>query len=233
MPFNVLLLPLLGGYLFVSRLDRLRYRVSRHSGQRLLLDASIAGVALAVAAWGLTLLTAWAEPDIERAWKLLAPFDYSGTAFLAFLLGAGLPPLLNGWFFDKQEQGLLAMEEDGNYLEVLLARALQQKKQVSISTSSGKVYIGYVAATFDPAKERKYLTLIPTVSGYRAPETQRFVPTTNYAAVLALVDDDSPNLGHLTRSDFQIVLPLSVIQSANVFDREAFERFSRAGDPSA
>jgi len=227
-PFNVLLLPLLGGYLFVSQLDSLRYRVSRHTGQRLLLDSSVAGVVLLIVARILTGISEALSSGAERVWQEIAPFDYSGTAFVALLLGFVSPWVLNQ-FMNTTEQGILAMEKEGNYLEVLLSRALRDKKQVSITLSNGKVYIGFVAATFDPAKERKYITLIPTISGYREAETHRFVPTMNYAAVLEVVDDDSPELGHLQRDDFQIVLPISEIQSTNVFDREAFLRFRQLG----
>lgn len=46
MPFNVLLLPLLGGYLFLTHFNRTRFATKRYSGERLIFHSAIAGVAL-------------------------------------------------------------------------------------------------------------------------------------------------------------------------------------------
>jgi len=44
MPFNVLLLPLLGGYLFLTHWNRTRFDTKRYSGERLIFHAAVAGV---------------------------------------------------------------------------------------------------------------------------------------------------------------------------------------------
>jgi hypothetical protein len=43
-PFNVLLLPLLGGYLFITHWNRTRFHTKRYSGERLIFHSAIAGV---------------------------------------------------------------------------------------------------------------------------------------------------------------------------------------------
>lgn len=44
MPFNVLLLPLLGGYIFITKWNRTRFNTKRYSGERLIFHAPVAGV---------------------------------------------------------------------------------------------------------------------------------------------------------------------------------------------
>jgi NADH:ubiquinone oxidoreductase subunit 4 (subunit M) len=59
MPFNVLLLPLLGGFALVTRWNYTRYRTKRYSGERLIFYAAIAGIFLLVAAFLTILMIAW------------------------------------------------------------------------------------------------------------------------------------------------------------------------------
>lgn len=83
MPFNVLLLPLLGGYIFVSNFNPTRYRMRRHSGRKVIFDSAIAGVFLltvgVLAAMGINEIC----PSIRPYWKSFAPFDYSGASALS------------------------------------------------------------------------------------------------------------------------------------------------------
>jgi hypothetical protein len=46
MPFNVLLLPLPGGYILLTNCNRTRFNTRRYSGERLVFHAAAAGVLL-------------------------------------------------------------------------------------------------------------------------------------------------------------------------------------------
>lgn len=103
MPFNVLLLPLLGGFIFVRYWNRTKYHAIRADKERILLLASTAGVI----ALGLALLIksflGWAFPCssfprllcFPTVWYRLIPFPYFAVSVLAFLLGALLWVPLN------------------------------------------------------------------------------------------------------------------------------------------
>ncbi len=88
MPFNVLLLPLLGGYVFISQWNRTRFDARRYSGERLLLHAALAGVWFLLIAFVVTRLAILVGPATYAHWRALVPFEYTGTSFLAFLGGA-------------------------------------------------------------------------------------------------------------------------------------------------
>lgn len=89
MPYNLLLLPLLGGYLFVRKCNRTRYSALRSENYRLLFLAAEFGLYLLMLAAGLRFLfnvLAHVAPSlsaVDRMWHDIFPFPYSGTAFVA------------------------------------------------------------------------------------------------------------------------------------------------------
>lgn len=103
MPFNVLLLPLLGGFIFVRYWNRTKYHEIRADKERILILASIAGVvalgaALIIKSLLGRLFPCSSFPNIPcfpTLWYQLVPFPYSAVSVLAFLLGAFLWVPLN------------------------------------------------------------------------------------------------------------------------------------------
>lgn len=182
MPFNVLLLPLLGGYVFISCWNRTRFDARRYSGERLLLHSALAGVWFLLIAFVVTRVAILVGPATYGSWREIVPFEYTGTSFLAFLLGATAWWPLNQ-IHDREEEALKAVETWGDDLEMLLVRSLRKTEQLSISLASGKVYVGFVTSAVDASFDRKHMKLLPTVSGYRDPQTRELVITHEYAEV--------------------------------------------------
>lgn len=224
MPFNVLLLPLLGGYLFITNWNRTRFHTKRYAGERLLFHAAIAGVALLVVSFLIVRLGEWIFPVAATWWRLHIPFSYSGSSLGAFLLG-----LCSWWplnsFFPLEAEAKRAINEWNDFLEVLLVRAMDQTKQLSVTMKNGKVYIGFVTSNFNPAYDRKYITILPMGSGYRDPTTQVLTINTDYAAVYQQIIRANNEFVISGVDDFMITLPVSEIISANLFDPDAYERF--------
>ena len=73
MPFNVLLLPLLGGYVFVSKWNYTRFDTKRHSGERLIIFSALAGVVFLVAAYAACHAVAYVWPKAFVVWHGLVP----------------------------------------------------------------------------------------------------------------------------------------------------------------
>lgn len=227
MPFNVLLLPLLGGYVFLRYWNRTRFSSRRYSGERLLFHAAIAGILFLTAAFVVTRLLNWGYPGLGLWWRRMLPFPYSGTAFLAFLIGGLLWIPLNWISRSREEAANRAIDESGDYLETLLVRAIHRTKPVCATLKSGKTYIGFVVGSVDPAFDRRYISLLPLQSGYRDPQHE-LVINTDYARVYERITAEGrpePELDELMR-DFIIVLPVGEIQSVNIFDRDAYRLFN-------
>jgi hypothetical protein len=225
MPFNVLLLPLLGGYVFITYWNHTRFSARRYSGERLVIHAALAGVFLLVLSYALVLLIAHTWPRLAAIWHGWVPFEHSGTSLGALLLGATMWWPLN-FVFTKETELRRTIEDWNDYLEELLTDALESTRQVSVTLMNGKVYVGFVVRTFDPAYDRKYIVVLPTMSGYREATTHRLRFDTDYTRVYqALMAEDESRLVRGV-GDFQIVIAVSQVISANLFDWEAYLRFN-------
>lgn len=227
MPYNVLLLPLLGGYVFISCWNHTRFDAKRYTGERLLFHAALAGAIFLAVAYVLTHMLAARIPELETAWNAFVPFDYSGTSLLAFLLAVTMWWPLNGIVNRREREAEKAVEQWGDFLEILITRAIRETKQVSLTLTSGKVYIGFITSGIDPAFERRYVRLMPTLSGYRDGQTRDLIITRDYAqAYSRLIESDRAFLLKMA-DEFQLVIPTTEIVSANLFDPDVYELFRK------
>lgn len=231
MPFNVLLLPLLGGYIFITNWNRTRFNTKRYSGERLLFHSAVAGVVFLAISFVTVLAIRSAIPQVHELWRRTVPFPFMGTSVGAFLLGSLCWLPLNRWRYSREQEIRRAISEWNDYLEILLERAMRDAKQVSVSVKNEKVYIGLMTNNFDPAYERRYIRILPMSSGYRAPETRELVLTTDYAAVYDLMLQENPSFVVDAVENLQIVIPVAEVASASLFDPAVYERF-KAADPA-
>ncbi|MBE2187662.1 MAG: hypothetical protein IAE99_12900 [Rhodothermales bacterium] len=231
MPFNLLLLPFLGGYLLLRRLHFTRFRLARLDTQRLLIWMAIAGVLLVAAAGLLVLVLAALWPIPGHMWHGIVPFPHSGKALGAFLLGVVAPSLINRlpWFSldEADEWGRRAVRDYGNEVEHVLLRAQQQASPVMVTLGSGKVYVGMVERNPNLEIDRRYLRLIPIVSGYRNKETHRVTFDTNYSLIKEMSEDPESPFHDVLHKDFDIVMPLAEVKTLHLYSLEAFEAFEQ------
>jgi hypothetical protein len=226
-PFNVLLLPLLGGYLFISHWNFTRFDANRYSGERLLFHSATAGVIFLTASFCMTSIIVSRYPAIGTWWEKLVPFEYSGTSLLAFAAGALVwYPLNKLKWFQREKQARKTIERWSDFLEVMLEYAQRELKLVSVVLNSRKVYIGFVTGSFDPMNERDYIQLLPSQSGYRDFETLQLKITTDYSIVYNRIVRQEIDIANIEMNDFRIVLPVSEITSINLFDEETFVLFN-------
>lgn len=250
-PFNLLLLPLLGGFVFVSQWYKTRFYALRADGYRLLFYSAVAGVALLLISSIFNLLlsfTRWYEP-INKGWQRLAPFGYSGRAAGALFLGV-VGFLLFNLVTDEDKNIDRVILKKQNPLEIMLRRAMGNQDLIAISTDNGKVYVGFITSNFNPAFPMEAIALMPTMSGYRTDETKEVVFTINYTETIDKIRDEVKQKIAARRGEkpddvkeedwleeienevgdemevrrFQLVIPVSEIKSAFVFDPEIYER---------
>lgn len=123
-------------------------------------------------------------PCFPAWWNANVPFDYLGTSLLAFVLGASIWKPWNYFFCDQNVALDKVIDEDKIPFELLLKKAQDQAKTVSVTMDNGKVYIGWVTHTFNPALPTRFIQILPSKSGYRDKETMRLVITTFYLEAL-------------------------------------------------
>ncbi len=226
MPFNLLLFPLLGGYVFVTKCNFTKYKALRYDGQRLLFASSFMGCILLLLSFSCVKLISFCLPEVKNIYKslYLLPFDYAAATLGAFLLGILLWMPINLMY--RERRGIRrAIRQNNDPLELLLLRSLDESKQVFITLKNHKVYIGWVVEIPNPAIS-KNIKIIPSLSGYRDVNTKRFTVTTEYWQVYQKIQDTS--LPNVEQIDFAIVLPIGEILSASQFDTTAYEVFGES-----
>ena len=218
MPYNLFLLPLIGGFLFVHFAHYFRFAAQRLDGYRLLFQSAIAGIALSALARSTDLLIGLSPlgPSVQKFWYKFSPFDYSATSALSLLLGPATAVLLNQ-FIGKQKAKDIEIRQRGNSLIKLLHRAEKEKRLISITLDIRKWYVGWVAESPNLDPQELYFRLLPFISGYRDKDTLETRRTVFYDAVL---QDES-----LDQSEFVITLALKDVKIAGFFNDEIYDEF--------
>lgn len=218
MPYNLLLLPLMGGFLFFHLAHVFRFGAQRLDGYRLLFQSAIAGTCLATLARLLVLAFAAIGPA-ERArilWYAFSPFKYSATSALALVLGPILAVILN-FFIGKQEAKDMEIRRHGNPLMQLLHRAEREKLLISITLDSRKWYVGWVAELPSLDPQELHFRLLPFMSGYRDSQTLETFRTVFYQEVLQNREFDA--------DEFVITLPLKDVKIAGFFNEDVYNEY--------
>ncbi|HMF74183.1 MAG TPA: hypothetical protein VK604_00835 [Bryobacteraceae bacterium] len=218
MPYNLLLLPLIGGFLFVHLTHFFRFGAQRLDGYRLLFQSAIAGICLASIARivdlmiGLTPVGAAAA----RLWFWFSPFNYSGVSALALLMGPAFALLVN-LRIDKKRAKDIEIRRHGNSLIRLLHRAEKDKLLLSITLDSRKWYVGWVAESPNLDPQEFYFRLLPFISGYRDKDTLETFRLVFYQDVLRETD--------LEPEQFYITLPLKDVKMAGLFNDDVYNEY--------
>lgn len=221
MPFNLLLLPLLGDYVLVAYSTWGRYYHAYLDRQRLLFNSSLAGIfllAIALGARALVRQLGWA--DLFTSYR---PVDapYVWTSVTAFALGILLAAVNRG-LASRDLAVRRAAQAVGSELDLLLTTAYFDNILLLVTLDTGKFYIAWVGSYPRP-NQTEYIRLVPAYSGYRD-DRHELVFTTDYQAVY-----DNYSAEGITdpvgTSGVGLVVELKDVTSFAVFDPEVYIRF--------
>ena len=186
MNFDSFFVPLIGGYLFLSLCHRFRFVLRRKSGYHLLFQCAVAGAILLVAT--VSILEALPDAWHTRLKSLVSDYvqdDSTAPALLLTLIAGPLTAWVVNLFYDTVRASMHAVEVTNDAMEQLLVDALLYKDEhlVEITLTGGKVYVGWVLGAAGIVN-RRYIELLPLLSGYRSSDTRSISYTYNYAGVL-------------------------------------------------
>ena len=228
MGFGLLFVPLVGGYLFVTRCHYTQFAVRRESGHRLVFRSAAVGfVLVALARVLIDPLAGWIQnpwPGIDY-WTEIAPFPYIGTVILAFVLGPTTAFLVNR-VYSRSRGAMRAVHKGQNSMELPFVESMESDSLVELTLQSGKVYAGWILNAGVAEPERKFIEMLPLASGFRIKENHRLRFTTNYAAVIFQAHDTE---GPSTREDFRVIVPVSEVTSGRPFDFATYFQFQEVG----
>ena len=225
MPWNLLILPLLGGFWFLRTCNLFRFRSQYLEGYRLLMESAIATVFLTSLGRLITSLIAqvpWGRA-LEDFCREALPFPFVGTTVSAFLIGLLALFPINRWLVHEKQAKRRAVEVLNDPLIRLLYEAAESRKPVFVTLDSRKVYVGFVLRAPNLERENLHLGLLPLLSGYRNPTTLRTHFSVDYIAVY--------ESGEVDANDFAIVIPLVHISSAHFFDLNVYAQFFLKNSP--
>jgi hypothetical protein len=227
MPYNLLLLPLLGGFLFIHIAHYFRFSAQRLDGYRLLIQAALAGTCLAALARLIDLFFGFAmgiNIDYVGALFLLTPPQYSGPSVLALVLGPVCAWIWN-LFVDREQAKEIEIERHGNAFTKLLLRSQKEKQLLSITLDSRKWYVGWITESPNLDPQELHFRILPYRSGYRDKDNLNPVATTYYDGALREQSFDP--------KDLIITLPLKDVKTANLFNEDLYNDYFAEPPPPA
>lgn len=225
---DLLLLPLLGGYWFLNYFKYTKYYHQRIERQRLIFNSSITAILISLFGFLFDkLILKIYFLNLRESLERLIPFEYEGIeeSFYIFILSPILAFIFN-LIFPKKFLFRLTLKKQGNQIEKILWSSLTEKKDedklLMITTSSNKVYVGYINKIQKPIGE-SYVSIIPYFSGYREKETQKLIISTDYfSAIESFVNDEKVKL---IDEKMGVVINKSNIALISKFDIDVFEAF--------
>lgn len=227
---------LAAGWVFVRQWLRTRYMALKESGHPQYFAAAVAGVCLL--AFGAS-IHAWARetflwyPDaVRRALSILPQLHDAQTgpdpgglislaaaATLALVLATCLPWLFNLPVLRSRALLRATMKRANAFdaVEHLYAHALDCGLPIAVTLKNRKVYVGAPIASSTMDIDKKWLILIPILSGFRNEESQLSLPV-SYERVGEVLMEQNPEEARKRINEFLVVLPFSEIVSMQTFN---------------
>ncbi|MFK8054645.1 MAG: hypothetical protein AB8F78_00880 [Saprospiraceae bacterium] len=223
MPFNLLLLPLLAGYILVHYSTWGRFYHEYLDRQRLLFHSALAGIVLLGISLGIRYFA------IENGYGTFlnglnpspSEFKFFWTSIASLVLGL-LLVAVNRFFADKAIARLRAVRQVGSDLEILLAEAYFSGQLLQLTLDNGKFYIAWIASQPSP-RQTTHLRFIPIYSGYRS-EEKKLIFTTSYEEMYKTLMEE----GHqdpVAFSNVAMVVELRDLTTISIFDPKIYARF--------
>jgi len=225
MPWNLLILPLVGGYYILTRSYFFKYKQQRLDRQRLVFESILIAVLLAILAYTLRLLALFFIPidylQFHEYLPLKLPF--LGTSLLSLTISVAFSEIGNA-FFDREKNIKRAIKLVGNEFELILKSSFSDSQLIQITLKNEKVYIGWVKELPIPSISN-YIRIIPAISGYRN-EERKTILNTHYLNVYSEYIQEG-RITNIKELNVDLIISNIEIISVSYFDLEMYEKFNK------
>lgn len=225
MPWNLLILPLIGGYYIISRSNYFKFKQQRLDRQRLIFDTVFIGIILVVITYIVRLIIGYFWPSIIDYLYNFLPFKepFFGTSLASLLIAYICTKVGNKIFYsDRKKYIRKAIIEVGNELDLLLESSFEKSILLNITLDNNKFYIVWVKELPIPTVAN-YISLIPVFSGYRD-EKREMIFTTHYLSVYAEYIEEGKVMG-IKELPVDLIITTDNIVTVSYFDIEMYDRF--------
>ncbi|HLW42007.1 MAG TPA: hypothetical protein VKY82_06530 [Flavobacterium sp.] len=234
-PYNLFILPVIFGYLIVSKSLLFKFNNQRLSPNIIIFETLTFAILICASGFVLRAFIPFLFPGLitELACYLevfpVKNVPYFWTVVLSCLLMALLLMSTN-FLLKKREKELikLAINEYGSELEKLLVNCLYNKDMVLITLKNDKIYIGYCEKIPNP-KDKQFIKITPILSGYREKDTKKMVLTTDYFEAVSeyCKDNNESNEEKFYTVKTDTIIKTEEILTATVFDYKMYNIFNK------
>lgn len=234
-PYNLLILPLTGGYFFIANFAFLKYKYQRLDTPRLLLNSILAGILITIIAFAFRTFVENEYPALYskccRVLHLL-PIErtetnrYLGTLLFSLVGIVLFTVIINGlvklfWGYEKIISN--AVDKYGDELEQLFRDSVLKAQLIQLTLKNDKVYLGIIDKIPEP-KKTNYVSLIPIYSGYRDKDKKEMIINTSYETINLLIKEKTltPKL-----SKMLVIIKQDEILTAQPHDPEIYAHFKK------
>ena len=204
-----LLIAVCSGYFFVTTFMPTKYGSAREDGRRLYFKAVLYAFWLVVGTW---LFLYYRFDQIQKylvllpepIWRVATDFPLIEIAIMCSPITAGvLSYMLNLPFrFSILGYWLIARVVKTRDFENLVLHAASTRQPLLVVLDTNEVYVGWIIQAIDPTEPREYLKLMFTKRGYKMPDSNKVVFTSDrFEGVVRRL------LGELKPSGLETVLP--------------------------
>jgi len=231
---NTILIPVLGGFVFVKYSYLTSFRSVRDNGYVILFKSAVVGLSFygfSYLLWRSAILDEHANPKIPEwieylhgffAYPELLPAVMS-IGFIGFVLVAG------NYILDKDEMKKRVIRQDDDAFEMTLLQSYEKNSDVLITLDNRKVYVGKVTDTyFRINDEIRSVMLNPLTSGYRDSNNFEIHFTTYYGIIYKQIIENPENYS-VRVSDFSVAIRYDKIVSVSPFDPKTYTKFKEIG----
>jgi hypothetical protein len=170
MSWSLLLLPLLGGYYFLSRCIKWKYFYRRIERQRLIFDSLLVSFIFFLSSYIIWFSLRSIFPYEVEHFILFTGISvqFFFPALLSFIIAFLHTKLFNSVKKDDENWYLAeVIRKTGNSLQIDFLRSYFLEEIVMMTLKNGKVYVGLVSELHEPHPDSSYVRLILFYSGYR------------------------------------------------------------------
>ena len=214
----LMIMPLVGGYWFLSNCNFTKYKAYSYTGYRLFLGSAFFGIFfLFIANFMVSAIPLLNSFDLMFA--RFIPIGFSLESTLAMLIGIVSPTIFNP-LINKHKAAHRSAADRGNFLQTRIYEANFKGQLVELAMQNGEVYIGFIKIL--GGLDNEFVELIPFASGYRDEETKNLVIARDYSEILSKMEEKD-----IFPMDLSITLKMSEIVTTQLFYPEVYAEFQR------
>lgn len=231
---NTILIPVLGGFVFVKYSYLTTFRSVRDNGYVILFKSAVVGLSFygfSFLLWRAAILDGNINPKVSSWIEILHDFLAYPELLPAILslLFIGSSLIACNYILDKDEMKKRVIRQDDDAFEMTLLQSFERNSDVLVTLDSRKVYVGKVTDTFFRVNDEvRSVMLNPLTSGYRDPNNFEIEFTTYYGMIYKQIIENPADF-EVKISDFSVAIRYDKIVSVSPFDPKTYTKFRELG----